>query len=124
MKKRWVKSKKHTKSILVRFTQKQLEDVPNENDQWNVIRNEHMRARKCVQENKQQILRKFYFPKLQQKLRDFIVSCRICNESKYDRNPIKYPIQKTPIPDAPFKIAHIDILFLENLHFLTNIDKF
>ena len=110
--------------LKIRFTQKQLEDVQDENEQWNVVRNEHMRAHRCVQENKLQIMRKFYFPKLHQKLRDFIVNCRICNENKYDRNPIKYPLQKTPIPNAPFQIAHVDILFLESNHFLTYIDKF
>lgn len=112
------------KSLKVRFTQRLLQDVREEDEQWDVIRDTHTRAHRGAEENKQQILRKFYFPRMQQKLRDFIINCRICHECKYDRSPINFPIQKTPIPTGPFQIAHIDILFLENLHFLTYIDKF
>lgn len=119
--------KKHfgqTKMLKIRFTQKLLEDVEDEDEQWNVIRQTHHRAHRALEENKQQLFRKFYFPKASQKIRDFIVNCQVCNENKYDRNPIKFPLQKTPIPDGPFDIMHIDILFLESQHFLTCIDKF
>lgn len=119
--------KKHfgdKRSLKIRFCQKMLQDVQQEDEQWNVIRQEHYRAHRGAEENKLQLLRKFYFPKLSQKLKDFVTNCQICNENKYDRRPIKYPIQETPIPNAPFKIAHIDILFLENGHFLTYVDKF
>ena len=112
------------RTLKIRFTQVLLEDVTEEDQQWNVIRETHNRAHRCVEENKLQILSKFYFPKLAQKLRDFVVNCTTCNECKYDRRPIKFPHQATPIPDAPFKIAHIDILFLENNRYLTYIDKF
>ena len=110
--------------LRIRFTQSLLEDIPNEDHQWRLIEVTHRRAHRCAEENKQQILRRAYFPKLNQKLRDFISKCQLCNENKYDRKPIKFPMQKTPIPKAPFEIAHIDILFLENSHFLTYIDKF
>ena len=110
--------------LKIRFTQKLLQDVQQEDDQWNVIRTEHHRAHRGAEENKLQLLRKFYFPKLSQKLRDFVTNCRVCHEHKYDRKPINYPLQSTPIPNAPFKIAHINILFLENGHFLTYVDKF
>lgn len=110
--------------LKIRFCQTMLQDVPQEDEQWNIIRREHYRAHRGAEENKLQLLRRFYFPKLSQKLKDFVTNCQICHESKYNRNPIKYPIQATPIPNAPFKIAHIDILFLENHHFLTYIDKF
>lgn len=119
--------KKHFGSkrmLKIRFCQTMLQDVPQEDEQWNIIRREHYRAHRGAEENKLQLLRRFYFPKLSQKLKDFVTNCQICHESKYNRNPIKYPIQATPIPNAPFKIAHIDILFLENHHFLTYIDKF
>lgn len=112
------------KLLTIRFTQNMLEDVREEDEQWNIIRIEHNRAHRGAQENKSQIFRKYFFPKLAQKIGDFIKNCQICHECKYDRNPIKFPIQETPIPKAPFEIAHIDIMFLENLHFLTYIDKF
>lgn len=114
----------HEKLLKIRFTQKILQDVTEEDEQWNIIRKTHQRAHRGLEENYQQIFRQFYFPKTKQKLRDFIVNCQLCNESKYDRCPIKFPFQKTPIPTAPFEIAHIDIWFLEKDHFLTYIDKF
>lgn len=112
------------KSLKVRFTQRLLEDIHQDDEQWNIVRDTHLRAHRGADENKLQILRKFYFPKMQQKTKDFVTNCRICHECKYDRKPINFPIQKTPLPTGPFQIAHIDILFLENHYFLTYIDKF
>ena len=119
--------KKHfgnQKMLRIRFTQKLLQDIPQHEDQMDVIKDVHHNAHRGAEENKLQILRKFYFPKIQQQVREFIKNCRICNECKYDRNPIQYPLQKTPIPKSPFDIAHIDIMFIENHQFLTYIDKF
>lgn len=96
----------------------------NEHEQWEVICKEHHRAHRGAEENKLQLLRKFYFPKLSQKMHDFVTNCQLCHENKYDRNPIHFPIQKTPIPIQPFQIAHIDILFIDNLQYLTCVDKF
>ena len=110
--------------VKIRFTQNQLQDVKEEDEQWNLIHKEHYRAHRGAEENKWQFLRKFYFPKLSQKMHDFVTNCRICHENKYDRNPIHFPVQKTPTPNQPFQIAHIDILFIENLQYLTYIDKF
>lgn len=110
--------------LKIRFTQKMLIDIPEEHTQWEIIKKEHYRAHRGLEENKAQILRKFYFPQLNRKLREFTKNCQLCHENKYDRNPIHYPLQKTPIPQAPFQIAHIDIMFLEKLIFLTYIDKF
>lgn len=110
--------------LRIRFAQRILEDVEDEDQQWDIVRQEHYRAHRGAEENKMQILRKYYFPKLQQKIKDFVVNCQICHGNKYDRKPINFPLQKTPIPKAPFEIAHIDTFFLESLHFLTYIDKF
>lgn len=112
------------KSLKVRFTQRLLDDVSQDDEQWNIVRDTHLRAHRCTEENKQQILRKFYFPGMQKKIKEFVTNCRVCHECKYDRKPINFPLQETPIPTGPFQIAHIDILFLENQHFLTYIDKF
>lgn len=112
------------RSLKIRYTQVLLQDIEQEDQQWNIIREIHHRAHRCADENVMQILRHSYFPKLRQKTNDFVKNCHTCHENKYDRRPIKFPIQETPIPTAPFEIAHIDILFLENNHFLTYIDKF
>lgn len=56
--------KKHfgnQKSLKVRFAQYQLQDIQQEDEQWEVIRKEHHRAYRGAEENKLQLLRKFYF---------------------------------------------------------------
>lgn len=108
--------KKHfgdKKMLKIRFTQGQLQDIREEDEQWNIVYKEHYRAHRGAEENKQQLLRMFYFPKLTQKVRDLTANCKICHENKYERNPSTHSIQETPI-------SHIDILFLENETFLTN----
>nr|QHA33695.1 polyprotein [Chibugado virus] len=114
----------HNKLLRIRFTKKLLEDIQDENNQLDVIRKEHYRAHRGFQENKLQILRNFYFPKLNGKVCEFVRNCQLCHLNKYDRKPIHYPLQETPIPNAPFQIAHIDIMFIEKLQYLTYIDKF
>lgn len=56
------------KSLKIRFTQNQLQDIKEEDDQWNVVRDEHNWAHRGAEENKMQILRKFYFPRLSQRV--------------------------------------------------------
>uniref|UniRef100_A0AB38Z2N6 RNA-directed DNA polymerase n=1 Tax=Panta errantivirus TaxID=3078412 RepID=A0AB38Z2N6_9VIRU len=110
--------------LKIRFTQKMLQDIPCSNDQTAIIRKEHNRAHRGIEENRAQILRKYYFPKITAKIKYIIHNCQICNECKYDRSPTNSPIQKTPMPNAPFEIIHVDIMFLEKNYFLTCVDKF
>lgn len=110
--------------LKIRFTQKILEDVSDPEEQERIIRETHLRAHRGINENKEQILREFYFPKLTQKVRNFIRVCDVCNESKYDRHPLVIPIQETPIPRYPFQIMHIDIFQIQEQYFLSSIDKF
>lgn len=112
------------KTLKIRFCQMLLEDIQDDAKQWDIIRDVHHRAHRGSQENWNQIIRSYYFPKLRQKIKEFVDKCKVCLENKYERVPIKYPLQPTPIPKNPFEIVHIDILFLEKYHFLTYIDKF
>ena len=95
--------------LKIRFTQKFLTDVTDTDEQNQIIKETHERAHRGIQENKEQILREFYFPKLTQKIRQLVNVCDVCNVSKYDRRPLIIPIQETPIPRYPFEIIHIDI---------------
>ena len=95
-----------TKMYKIRFTQNILKDITNTEEQENIIQVEHERAHRGIEENKRKILRKFYFPKITQKIRDFIKVCDACNTCKYDRRPLKVQLQETPIPNHPFEILH------------------
>lgn len=110
--------------LKVRFTQKLLTDVTDEEEQDKIIEETHKRAHRGIDECKQQILRRYYFPSTTKKLKLFIRVCDICNTSKYDRHPLRIELQETPIPNHPFDIIHIDIYQTEKQLFLSSVDKF
>jgi len=73
---------------------------------------------------KLQILEKLYFPRMTSRNRSLASSCRACKMFIYDRHPAKPELQLTPIPNYPCEILHIDLFSIENLKFLSCIDKF
>lgn len=114
----------HFKNFRTRFTQLQVEDVTNETRQEEIIISTHKRAHRNQRENKSQILEKYYFPKMANKINKVVRNCTVCKVSKYDRHPTKQQVQPTPIPEYPGQIVHIDIFITENKLVLTSIDKF
>lgn len=110
--------------LKIRFTQNFLIDVIDPNEQDKLIEKTHERAHRGIDENKKQILREYYFPKLSAKIKDFVRTCDTCNTTKYDIHPLKIHIQETPIPNHPYDIIHIDIYQVDNNYFLSSIDKF
>lgn len=110
--------------LKIRFTQTILRDVTDSDEQEKIVRETHDRAHRGIQENKYQILREFYFPKITQHLKKHIRVCDNCNTSKYDRRPLIIPIQETPIPNYPYQILHLDIFQIESDYYLSSIDKF
>lgn len=89
-----------------------------------IIEEEHMRAHRSATENKDQILERYYFPQLTNKIRKYIKQRDICNTSKYDRHPFKPQLQPKPIPTYPSEILHIDIMDIKDDKFITCVDKF
>lgn len=91
----------HFSNYKIRFTQLQLEDVISDNEQESLILRTHNRAHRNARENKIQIIEKYYFPSMNQKINRIIKNCTVCKENKYDRHPAKPEIQPTPIPQYP-----------------------
>lgn len=108
----------------VRYTRKMVTDLTEEMDQENEILNEHNRAHRNAQENKIQLLERFYFPQMNSKITRIVKQCKICKVNKYDRHPNKPIIQSTPIPTFPGEIVHIDLYHTNKKVILTAIDKF
>lgn len=106
------------------YTQKLVIDLFNKNDQLDVVANEHNRAHRNLKENAKQISSTYFFPKIADLLKPIVTNCKICLENKYQRKPPKQEIGKTPIPNYPGEILHIDLFYTGNQHFLTCIDKF
>lgn len=108
----------------IRFTQKLVVDITNEDEQDEKILSVHRRAHRNAQENKDQIIEKYYFPKMSKKIKFLIKRCVTCKENKYERHPNNQIIEATPIPSYPGHTLHIDIFSTEKKLVLTAIDKF
>lgn len=108
----------------VKYSRQMVTDLKNDEDQENKIIAEHNRAHRNSVENKAQLLTKYYFPRMQAKIKKIVDQCKVCKENKYDRHPNKIGLQETPIPQNPGQIVHIDIYITEKTSVLTAIDKF
>lgn len=111
-------------SVKFRFTNKFVTDVFSQDDQHEIVINEHYRAHRSVVENTRQVLRDYFFPNIRKKLKEIISNCKICRVAKYRRHPLKHKIAETPIPSAPGEILHVDIYNTDKKFFLTCLDKF
>lgn len=113
------------RTIKVRFSQKKVQDINTEERQLEEIKKIHQFAHRNDVENTEQLLKDFYFPKMAKKVKEFVKTCEVCKTEKYQRNPQKFVPFKTPIPQQPGEIIHVDIFVynIDNL-FLTTIDKF
>lgn len=114
----------HFSRYRIRFTRHQVEDVVNEEQQQGIIIETHKRAHRNTKENKIQILEKYYFPGMNNKIKKVVKQCTVCKLNKYDRHPTNPELKETPIPTHPGHTLHIDIYKTENNLVLTAIDKF
>lgn len=103
-----------------------LADVTDKNDIQDIIKNYHESKsnHRGIDETEQRIKLKYYWPDLKKSIQTFINNCDICQQSKYERNPIKMQMNITPTATKPFEIIHIDTFTLEQNKFLTIIDTF
>lgn len=114
----------HFQNYRVRYTQQIVDDIADESDQEEKILSVHRRAHRNAEENREQLLKQCYFPRMSRKIRFFVKRCTVCKENKYDRHPNNQVINPTPIPNYPGHILHIDIYSTESKLVLTAIDKF
>lgn len=106
------------------MTQNTVEDITQEQRQDQIIKNEHERAHRGIQEVENQIKRSFFFPKMVNKIRKFINSCIICAQHKYERKPYNIKISPRPIETAPFNRVHMDIFGIDKHNYLSLICAF
>ena len=56
------------------------------------------------------VLSEFYWPGVQSDIKRFCRSCDICQRTVYKGKVTKYPLQKMPLIDEPFKRVAVDIV--------------
>lgn len=108
----------------IRYTQTEVKNIQAKTEQEEIIIKFHKRAHRNANENRQQIIKEFYFPKMSSKIKNLVKQCSTCKENKYERHPNKPILKPTPIPEYPGHILHIDIYSTEKHLILTAIDKF
>lgn len=108
----------------MKYSRTIVTDLKTNDEQEEVIINEHNRAHRNSVENKNQILSKCYFPEMHAKIKKIVKACKVCKENKYDRHPNKIELGETPIPKYPGQIVHIDIYLTDKKIVLTALDKF
>jgi RNase H-like domain found in reverse transcriptase/Reverse transcriptase (RNA-dependent DNA polymerase)/Integrase zinc binding domain len=105
------------------FSQIILNDVTGEDAQFELVKNEHERAHRGIQENNSKLKSVYFWPSMLSTIKNYIKTCKICKTSKYDRNPQPNVVHETPIPERPGQIIHIDIFQIFKKNFLTSICK-
>lgn len=92
--------------------------------QKEIIFLEHQRARRGHLENKLQIIKRYYWPKMAATVKQIVKSCTTCQVSKYTRHPDKQEFQDIPIPTKAMQMLQMDIFTMQRQLFITCIDCF
>jgi len=92
---------RHSKNIVI--------DIVDKTEQREIIIAEHNRAHRAAQENVKQILRDYFFPKMNSLATEIVVNYKVCSMGKYNRHPVKQAMGETPIPSYVGEILHVDI---------------
>lgn len=117
-------SSKLTKNMIV--SHQKLEDVVDTKEQRKIIHYHHQgkQVHRGFNQTIASIRRLYFWPLLDNDVKNFINECVPCQSAKYERNPVKIKYQLTPTPSKPLQKLHIDIYFIDNCKFLTLIDPF
>lgn len=103
---------------------KNITTIICEETQKTIIFDEHQRAHRSHEENKLQILKKYYWPKMAAIIKNEVTKCNTCQVAKYTRHPDKPEYQIVPIPTHSAQILQMDLFTIEREWFITLIDTF
>lgn len=105
---------------------KLLKDVEVIDDQRMYIKffHETKTGHRGIKQTIEQLSRKYYWPNLTDDVTNYINTCNICLENKYERRPFELHFELTPTPSKPFESLHIDTFHIDKIKCLTIIDVF
>lgn len=102
----------HFSKYQIRFTQIQVENVLNSQEQEDIIIKTRNRTHRNCKENRAEILEKHYIPSMANKVEKIVENCIVCKTKKYERHHAKPQIQVAPIPHHPDQFFHLHILLM------------
>lgn len=107
-------------------TNTKLIDVLSEDEIKDIIDRHHISKtnHRGIDETYNKIRTIYYWPNQRKSIQTFINQCDVCLKTKYERAPLKVPLNLTPTPTKPLQTLHIDSITLDNSKFLTLIDPF
>lgn len=113
-------------SIKFKRCTKKLIDVTNKDEIEELIKNYHESKsnHRGIDETYLKMKDKYYWPNVKSSIQTYINECEICQQSKYERNPVRIKMNVTPTATKPFEIIHLDTFTFEQSKFLTIVDSF
>lgn len=121
-----IQNKFKSSALNLVLTKTELEDVKEYLRQQEIIKQYHegKTNHRGINECYLALSRKYYWPKMKEEITKYINECRICGQTKYDRNPIRQQFNIVPPAVKPLEIVHMDLFTVENEKYLTVVDVF
>lgn len=72
----------------------------------------------------QEILLNYFWPNIREMCKKEAIDCQICLINKYERQPNRQPIVKTPIPTKTGEYIQMDIFHMNSCMYISSTDKY
>jgi len=114
------------KSIDFISCKNKLEDIIREDQQIETITlyHEGKTNHRGITETIKRVKEKYFWPNLLVSVQNYINTCEICLQNKYERNLIQLNLRVTQTSTKPLETLHMDVVSLDKDKYLTIIDSF
>ncbi|CAD7082645.1 unnamed protein product [Hermetia illucens] len=100
-------------------------DLLDQEQTLKIIKTEHEENKHLgVNKTYENLKGKYYFPKLEKLINEYIDNCETCGKTKYDRKPYKIQFEISETPNDVNEIVIMDIYMTKNKNYFTTFDKF
>ncbi|CAD7081541.1 unnamed protein product [Hermetia illucens] len=100
-------------------------DLLDQEQTLKIIKTEHEENKHLgVNKTYDNLKGKYYFPKLEKLINEYIDNCETCGKTKYDRKPYKIKFEISETPNDVNEIVIMDIYMTKNKNYFTTFDKF
>ncbi|CAD7085784.1 unnamed protein product [Hermetia illucens] len=98
-------------------------DLLDQEQTLKIIKTEHEKNKHLgVNKTYDNLKGKYYFPKLEKLINEYIDNCETCGKTKYDRKPYKIKFEISETPNDVNEIVIMDIYMTKNKNYFTTFD--